>query len=303
MMPRFLLALASGLLLIPTAGLRAQEQSFDSGGVKIHYAVEGKGEPVLLIHGFAVNTPIQWGLPGIVKELAKEYRVITYDNRGHGRSDKPRDVQKYGKEMIADAVRLLDHLKIERAHVVGYSMGAFITLKLLTTHPERILTATLGGAGRPDPDGQRFMEELADSLEQGQGFGPLVIRLTPPGQPKPTPEQIKAVNGMLTAINDTRALSAVIRGFKDFAIPEEKVKANKVPTLALIGALDPLKEGVDALNGRMPNLKIVVIDGADHVNAFARPEFVKRLKEFLAGHKQSEKGKKAQTVPPDGAPR
>jgi pimeloyl-ACP methyl ester carboxylesterase len=95
----------------------------------------------------------------------------------------------------------------------------------------------------------------------------------------------------------------VIRGFKDFVIPEEKVKANKVPTLALIGALDPLKEGVDALNGRMPNLRIVVIDGADHVNAFTRPEFVKSLKEFLAGHKQSEKSKKAQTAPPGGASR
>ena len=148
MTPRFAWALVCGLLLLPGVG-RAEESSFDSNGVKIHYYLEGKGEPVLLIHGFAVNAQLQWGLPGIIKALAKDHRVIALDLRGHGKSGKPTEVKQYGTEMVEDAVRLLDHLKIKKAHVVGYSMGALITGKLLATHPDRLLSATLGGAGHP----------------------------------------------------------------------------------------------------------------------------------------------------------
>src|SRR5437868_8532253 len=89
----------------------AQELYFDSKGVKIRYTDQGKGEPVLLIHGFGANAEVQWALPGILKDLAKDYRVIAYDNRGHGKSGKPHDPKKYGMEMVEDAVRLLDHLK------------------------------------------------------------------------------------------------------------------------------------------------------------------------------------------------
>src|SRR5690349_10160902 len=121
MMHRFGPALICGLFLLPGVG-RAEEQSFNSNGVRIHYYVEGKGEPVLLIHGFAVNAQLQWGLPGIIKDLAKDHRVITLDLRGHGKSDKPTEVKQYGTEMVEDVVRLLDHLKIKKAHVVGYSM-------------------------------------------------------------------------------------------------------------------------------------------------------------------------------------
>src|SRR5580704_16817637 len=104
--------------LIPADALRAEDRFFDSNGVKIHYAVEGKGEPVLLIHGFSANAQMNWGNQGIISALAKDYRVIALDNRGHGKSDKPHDPKSYGQEMVEDAVRLLDHLKIEKAHVV-----------------------------------------------------------------------------------------------------------------------------------------------------------------------------------------
>ncbi len=142
---RFALTLVCSLLVLP-GGLHAEEATFDSNGVKIRYLVEGEGEPVLLIHGFVVNKELQWGLPGTIKALAKDHRVIALDNRGHGKSGKPTDPKKYGMEMVEDAVRLLDHLKIKKAHVVGYSMGAVITAKLMVTHPDRLLSATLGGA-------------------------------------------------------------------------------------------------------------------------------------------------------------
>src|SRR5262245_14370584 len=144
---RLLTGVACLALVLVACPLRAENQSFDSGGVRIHYRVTGEGEPVLLIHGFAGNMYVQWYLPGIVRSLAKEYRVITYECREHGFSGKTKDPKQYGQEMVEDAIRLLDHLGIKRAHIVGYSMGGFITGKLLATNPERVLTATMGGAG------------------------------------------------------------------------------------------------------------------------------------------------------------
>ncbi len=289
MILRFALALVSGLLLLPCVG-RAEESSFASNGVKIHYRVEGEGEPVLLIHGFAINAQLQWGVPGIIKALAKDHRVIALDCRGHGKSGKPTDAKKYGTEMVEDAVRLLDHLKIKKAHVVGYSMGAIITGKLLATHPDRLLSATLGGAGaiRKGTELPPFIGELADSLEKGKGLGPLIVVLTPADKPKPTPEAIQQVNRMLVGDNG-KALAAVVRGWKALAVTDEQLKANKVPTLALIGADDPLKKSVDDIKDRMANLKVVVIDKADHISAFVKPEFVVALRKFLDKHRQPQK--------------
>ena len=206
--------IAACLLLVPARlwadvpGLK--KPYFDSDGVKIHYVVQGKedGEPVLLIHGFTVNIELQWG--PVLKALAKDYRVIAMDCRGHGGSEKPHDPKKYGPEMVQDAVRLLDHLKVDKAHVVGYSMGAGLTLQIAARHPERVRTATLGGAGLPQPGRERLLEELAQSLEQGKGLGPLVVALTPQGRPRPTEEQIKAIDAALLGRNDAKALAAVI---------------------------------------------------------------------------------------------
>jgi pimeloyl-ACP methyl ester carboxylesterase len=272
----------------------AQDKFFDSNGVKIRYTVEGEGEPVLLIHGFTADIEKQWVLPGVSKALAKNYRVIALDNRGHGKSDKPHDPKKYGLEMVEDAVRLLDHLKIDKAHVVGYSMGAMLTGKLLVTHPERLRSATLGGAGalrEGEPAAMAFFDQLADSLEQGKGFGPLIAGLTPAGKQPPTEEQIKAINALLSASNDTKALAAVVRGFKALTVRDEQLKANKVPALALVGAIDPLKRGVDDMKERTGNLRVAVIPGADHITAFSRPEFVKELQDFLGANGKGVKAK------------
>src|SRR5262245_8695747 len=122
MMPR----LGSFLFLLPWVPVAAlsEDRFFESNGVKIRYVVEGQGEAVLLIHGVSADLERNWGGPGVFGALSKNYRTIAYDNRGHGKSDKPYDPTKYGKEMVEDAARLLDHLDIKRAHVVGYSMGA-----------------------------------------------------------------------------------------------------------------------------------------------------------------------------------
>jgi pimeloyl-ACP methyl ester carboxylesterase len=287
------------VLIVPVArGYTAEDGFFDSNGVRIHYTIEGAGEPVLLIHGFSVNSQFQWGIPGIVKALAKDYRVICLDCRGHGRSDKPHDPAKYGMEMGEDAMRLLDHLGIRSAHLVGYSMGGFITLKLLALHPDRFLTATSGGAGTSGQIKPSFLDELAESLDRGDGIGPLLRLLTPPGQPQPTDLQLKGVNQMLGIFNDARALAAAVRGMKGLTLAASDLKANTVPTLALVGDSDPFKEGVDELQGRVPNLQVVVIKNADHMDAFLKPQFTRSLKEFLARNSANGRPKAADAALP-----
>lgn len=287
MFRRTALALATWLLLLTNVGRGAEDRFFDSKGVKIHYIVEGQGEPVLLIHGFAANIQLQWELPGVLKALAKDYQVIALDCRGHGRSGKPHDPELYGIEVVEDLVRLLDHLKIQKTHVVGYSMGAFITLKLITTHPDRLLSATLGGAGWSKTLDTRFRDELAESLEQGKGIAPLLLFLNPPGRPKPTEAQLKLASQLLAAMNDIKALIAITRGLNAvFTVPEADLQRCKVPTLSIIGDLDPLKRGVDDLKAQLSDFRVIVLPGANHMNAFWRPEFIQGVKEFLAAHGQ-----------------
>lgn len=279
-------------LLLAGISAFAEDAYFTSGGVKLHYAVQGQGEPVMLIHGFAVNIQMNWA--GLQPALAQNYQVIALDNRGHGLSEKPTVPEAYGTKFVDDVIALMDHLKIRKAHVVGYSMGGFITVKLLTTHPDRLLTATLGGAGWSHPDEDRAaLVALAESLEQGKGLGPLLTFLTPTGQPPPTEETIQSTNKMILSFNDPKALAAVARSMGALAVPEEALRANKVPTLALIGEIDPLKAGVDRLDGVMANLKIVVIPKANHMTAFADPAFVSSLKSFLAEHPAEAKAKAA----------
>jgi len=285
------------LVVVAAFAARAEDQFFDSSGVKIRYVVEGKGEPVVLIHGFTGNADQGWrvgGASSVFSALAKNYQVIALDNRGHGKSDKPHDPKQYGAEMAEDVVRLLDHLKIPKAHVIGYSMGGMITARLVSSHPDRLLSAVMGGHGGVRPDEPtEFYEVLAKSLDEGNGFGPLFERLAPEGSPKPTEEMIKFYNNMLTQSNDVKALAAVCRGFSRLAYDPAKFEANQVPTLAIVGELDPLKKGVNALEGHMTNLKNVIVKGANHMTTVSNPEFSKSISEFLEAHSAKPKLKKA----------
>lgn len=124
-----------------------------SDGVKIHYLTLGdKGSYVVLVHGFRSSAEGNWFRQGIPQVLAQSHRVIAIDNRNHGESDKPND----GEGGIArDTIELFDHLKIEKAHLHGYSMGGNITGHVLAVMPERLITASFGGSGiREIPEGE-----------------------------------------------------------------------------------------------------------------------------------------------------
>ncbi len=257
-----------------------EDQFFDSNGVQIHYTVQGLGDPVVLIHGFTSSIDSNWRTNGIIDKLSSDFQVIALDTRGHGKSDKPHDAASYGTEMTEDVVRLLDHLEIDKAHIVGYSMGGFITLKLLTDHPDRFLSAVLGGSGWSE-EGLEGMDDLAESLETGKGIGPLIEALTPEGQPVPSEEQMAMINQMLMATNDPLALAAVIHGMDDLEITEEQIRSIEVPVLALIGEIDPLRSTVDRLLEVQPDVEVVVLEGKDHMTAISDPALVDGMREFF----------------------
>jgi pimeloyl-ACP methyl ester carboxylesterase len=291
----FLLAAVLSLLFIPSS--LAEDSFFDSDGVKIHYIVEGKGEPLLLIHGFSGSA--RGRIPGImsdsIKNLSNNFQVIAIDCRGHGQSEKPHDLDAYGMNMIEDQIRLLDHLKIKKAHVVGYSMGGAIAIGIVGFHPERVLSAIVGGAGwvppgqvRDHPPGISW-DAYAEALEQ-RDLTPILLAQVPEGEPPPTPEQIETVSKEFNSIQDPLALAALIRNFVP-SPTEAQIRSNKIPVLALIGDKDPGKKDVDRLDGLMPNLKIVVIPNADHMTAAVDPLFGKSFSDFLSENSLSKSGK------------
>jgi len=290
-MKRFLrlpLGLVFCFALAPVQG-SAQDNFFDSNGVRIRYVDRGAGEPVVLIHGGG-STLESWVDSGVLPNLAKDYRVIALDARGFGKSGKPHDVKAYGPEIGLDVIRLLDHLGIQRAHVVGYSMGAHITAQLLTTHPQRFLTATLGGAAggfnRSKEELERFEQE-ANEREKECVSRSQIMRLAPTNGPKPTEDEIKRRSAacMADPNQDQFAEAARVRAQKDQMITPAQVAAVRVPTLGVVGSLDDYLRDFQALKKLRPDIKLVIVEGATHGGdrgAGRRPEFVAAVRELLA---------------------
>lgn len=283
----------TAVLLCVATSARAQPLSdkfFNSNGVNIRYVDQGVGEPVLLIHGYTASIESNWVAPGVFQNLAKDHRVIAFDLRGHGKSDKPHDPTAYAGETVADAVRLLDHLGIRQAHFVGYSLGATIVAKLVTTHPDRFLTATLGGGAgyrnwRPEYDVNA--KKFAAELESDVPFRGLVVAMTPADEPKRSEEDIRARSAALAAQNDVKALAAFQRGgSREQNSTDAEVAAIKVPVLGVIGRLDAVRS-MTQLQTLLPSMKLVIVEGATHVgdrSVVRRPEFVSAIREFIAAH-------------------
>jgi pimeloyl-ACP methyl ester carboxylesterase len=291
-MLRILAALVAIVVTVAAALLfritrRVSGRYFDSNGVPLHYTVEGEGEPVVLLHGFAVNADINWRLPGITRALARTFRVIAMDLRGHGLSGKPHDHRQYGVEMVDDVPRLLDHLNIDKAHVVGYSLGGMIALKLAVTHPERLLTASPLGAGWERPETSAFLgavDEIEEALKSGHGVGPLSAHL---GGEREKPGILHTLWVKLATqyLNDGIALGDMVRALPELAVEEEDVRRISVPMCSIVGSRDPLKAGVDAMQGLVPDLEVTVLEGSDHIRAPGRPELLGTLKCFLEKHR------------------
>ncbi|MCX8063757.1 MAG: alpha/beta hydrolase, partial [Candidatus Hydrogenedentes bacterium] len=163
----FLLSLMLALTLYWLITYRTQGEYFNSGGISIHYTVEGKSDPVILIHGFAVNSDINWRRTGVINTLKNNFKVVSLDLRGHGLSGKPHVPNEYGLKMVSDIINLMDHLKISKAHIAGYSLGGFVALKLATLYPERVKSLSVLGAGWEEPKENSFFKRaLKNSVEK-----------------------------------------------------------------------------------------------------------------------------------------
>lgn len=271
------------LFLVPCL-VQAGEGQFDSKGIRICFNDTGnaQGEPVFLVHGFAVNASLQWTIPGMTRTLTDKYRVILFDNRGHGRSARPKEDDQYGMEMVHDMARLMDHLQIKKAHFVGYSMGAFLTHKFAATYPDRVKSIVLGGAGwLREGQATITMDEISESLRTNKSLEPL-FRALHPADAKPINDaSIKAMSKMALLINDPISLACVAKGMKQLKLSEEEEKKVSAPTLCIVGDRDPLAESVRIMEGTRNGLKVHYIKKANHMNAFELPEFRDVISSFL----------------------
>ena len=270
-------------------GVAPPDQFFNSNGVRLRYVEQGSGPAIVLMHGLTGTLDRHFVANGVFATLAKDHRAIAVDLRGHGKSDKPHQPDAYGDEMARDVVRLLDHLKIERAHVLGYSLGAMIAGRLATMHPERVASLAYV-ASLPLREGDTTMEKFAaDSiadLESDIPFKSLMIGLQPPGSKPPSDDEIRKAVAPLVAANDVKALAALWRGYKTLGVSDRQLAALKIPSIVLVGSEDISAAGVPQLNKTQPQIRTLVVAGAQHGGpdgVMRRPEFMSALQEFLAG--------------------
>ena len=245
--------------------------SFTRDGLKLAFFDEGdpSGPPVLLIHGFASTANVNWVHPGWLKTLGDAgYRVIAIDNRGHGASDKPHDSEAYRPWIMAeDAVGLLDHLGIPEANVMGYSMGARISVFTALIHPDRVRSLVLGGLGIGMTDGVGDWDPIADALLA------------------PSLDDVTHVRGrMFRAFaeqtrSDRVALASCIQGSRDLVARTDMGKIEP-PTLIGVGTKDDIAGSAEELAALMPHAQALDIPGRDHMLAVGDKVFKKAVLEF-----------------------
>jgi pimeloyl-ACP methyl ester carboxylesterase len=232
-------------------------QSFTSDGARIAYVdiapETGHGDPILLVHGFASNHSVNWVSTLWVTTLTRAgMRVVALDNRGHGRSDRLYRPEDYKTSAMAgDARRLLEHLGIERADVMGYSMGARIAAHLAIIDPRRVRSLILGGIGIRLVHGAGLPLGIADAMEAAS-LGDLT---------DPTQRMFRAFAEQTKS--DLAAMAACIRGSRQ-TLSEDEVASIRAPTLVAVGTTDTVAGSAHELVALMPNARALDIPGRDH---------------------------------------
>ncbi|KRA45666.1 alpha/beta fold hydrolase [Devosia sp. Root635] len=230
--------------------------SFQSEGLTLAYESFGSGLPVLCIHGFASSGKVNWIDTGWVETLTGAgYRAIVLDNRGHGNSDKPHDPERYYPgDMSRDGVALLDHLGIERAAILGYSMGARISAFLAFEHPERVACAIFGGMG------MNLVNGLSDGNDIIAGLrAPTLGELT-----HKTARQFRIFADHTKS--DREALAACMETSRQ-PMARADVRRINVPVLVAVGETDEMAGPPGPLAELLPQAEAFVIPKRDHMRA------------------------------------
>ncbi|SDU22158.1 alpha/beta fold hydrolase [Stappia sp. ES.058] len=243
---------------------------FESAGLRLAYLDEGRGEPVLLIHGFASNKQVNWAYPGWVEMLVEAgRRVIAIDNRGHGESDGTHDPDDYGAPAMAeDARRLLEHLDLTGVDVMGYSMGARITAFLTLNHPDRVRSAIFGGLGYGMITGIGNPEPIASALE-AEKLSDVKDR---------TGRAFRAFAEQTGS--DRKALAACMRSSRQ-RISQDEVARISQPVLVAVGTRDEIAGSAADLAKLMPRAEVLDIPNRDHMVAVGDKVYKEGVLAFL----------------------
>lgn len=280
------LVLAAVGLVAGSAQSPTLHSTFDSDGVSIYYSSLGEGEVVLLIHGWMGDSTM-WGRDAAGNTKLSSipgFRVVALDCRGHGKSTKPRGIEAYGNQMALDIVRLLDHLRVERAHLVGYSMGAFIAAKVVADHPDRVTSVIYGGQAPLllGESGSSEVEAFARAVKDGKGLGSYMKHV----RPSLTDAQAEALATFMFAGKDVNAFAAAGLSFKGLEVSLEALKRAAKPTLFLYGSqeADATLQRLARLRASIP-CQVKVIEGADHVTTLTSKEFGPAIVAFIKANK------------------
>jgi pimeloyl-ACP methyl ester carboxylesterase len=245
--------------------------SFHNGAVEIAYLDEGEGDPILLVHGFASTKNVNWVYPAWVSELKKNgRRVIALDNRGHGDSAKLYDPALYEVETMAgDVMALMDHLELQRADVMGYSLGSRMTAVLALRQPQRLRSAILGGIGIGMIEGGGPGENVAAALE-----APSLEDVS-----DPVGRTFRAFADQTRS--DRRALAACLRGSRRLMTREEAAGI-AVPVLIAVGTSDEIAGSAHALSKIIPGSEVLDIPNRDHMRAVGDKVYKSGVLDFLS---------------------
>lgn len=235
----------------------------DRDGVDIYYEAAGEGGlPLLLSHGYSASSEM-WK-PNLAA-LSENRMVITWDIRGHGRSDSPEDQALYSESLsVADMVAVLDAAGAERAAIGGLSLGGYLSLGFWLMHPERVAALILCDTGpgyRKDEARQRwnrFAERTAAEFEE-KGLAALGSSAEVRASAQKSPRGLALAARGILAQRDARVI--------------ESLESIDVPTLVIVGADDePFLAATDAMAAKIPGAEKVVIPDAGHAANIDQPE-------------------------------
>jgi pimeloyl-ACP methyl ester carboxylesterase len=226
------------------------------------------------VQGFASTKNVNWVYPAWVSELKKNgRRVIALDNRGHGDSAKLYDAKEYEiATMASDISALMDHLNIERADIMGYSLGSRMTAVLSLRQPRRLRSAILGGIGIGLIEGGGPGENVAAALE-----APLLDEVT-----DPVGRTFRAFADQTRS--DRRALAACLRGSRRLMTRDEAAGI-AVPVLIAVGTSDEIAGSAQALGKIIPGSQVLDIPNRDHMRAVGDKVYKTGVLDFLAQRK------------------
>lgn len=243
-------------------------------GTKVHYIEQGKGTPVILIHGLTSSAVGNWFNTGVGQRLAKTNRVIALDMRGHGDTG-PSPAGSKGT-MIQDVVDFMDDQKIAKAHIGGYSMGGATTAGLLKVAPERFITAIIMGMG------VRETAEWQGKTPRDPAAAPAAPRPATTPAPAPTGNSTLAAAGGLT-LNAAGVPRGAPAGAPE-ANPDVDLTKIKFPVMSLNGGDDAPLAKTHRMWRELQDYTYVVVPGRNHMQASSDPKFGEELARFIVAH-------------------